>query len=174
MGNRLVNHIWVSQNELIFRESVCMYFSSMTIFSSFMKWSQSKNFHWRRVAFCWYHLRANDLALPNVVAELRFIEFQSCANLFEAASGYPGIGFRRLSLYLSETWFWNILPNGFISFRAFQIEIAIVSLTACVRLRRPALWSTVSDLTLSFNLVWVIVLAVDHMDLSISVRMPDK
>ena len=80
-----------------------MCFSSMTIFSSFIKWRQFKNLnrnHLRRVVFCRYHLWANDLALPNAVAELRFISFQSCANLFEAASWYPGIAFRRLYLHL--------------------------------------------------------------------------
>ena len=65
-------------------------------------------------------------------------------------------------------------PKGFISFLAFQIAHAMVSETASVRLRRPALLKTMSDLILSFRLVRVMVLAVAFMDLSISFKIPDK
>ena len=89
------------------------------------------------------------------------------------------MGWHRLSLLVdlvlfTESLFSKMQPSGDISFLDFQIVVAMDVLTASVRLRRPAFHNTISDLTLSFSLTLVMVLAVDLIDLSISFNIPDK
>ena len=62
-------------------------------------------------------------------------------------------------------------PSVPISFLAFHTKVAMVTETASVRLFSPAFDKVTSDLTLSVNLVRVMVLAVALIALSISSRL---
>ena len=59
------------------------------------------------------------------------------------------------------------LPSGFICFLAFQTITTLVDATISFRLRRPDFCNTFSEDTMSFKLVFVIVLAADFMALLI-------
>ena len=71
------------------------------------------------------------------------------------------------SVFHKESLFIKMHPSGFISYLAFQAVLAIVTQTVSMRLHRPALCKTTSDLILSVSLTLDMVLAADLIDFSI-------
>ena len=77
-------------------------------------------------------------------------------------------------LSLIDGFFLKMKPSVSISFLAFHTKVAMVTETASVRLFSPAFDKVTSDLTLSVNLVRVMVLAVALIALSISFKIPAR